>query len=74
MTLAVEFVMGEMVTRVADRVTDDIDQVDTEEENRSVTHIDYIHDQDIKKTKPGFVSKLQSTIEVIFTSLSKLNL
>ena len=72
MTLAVEFVMGEMVTRVADHVSDDIDQVETG--NRSVTHIDYIHDQDIKKTKPGFVSKLQSTIEVIFTTLSKLNL
>ena len=74
MTLAVEFVMGEMVTRVVDHVSDDIDQVETDTGNRSVTHIDYIHDQDIKKTKPGFVSKLQSTIEVIFTSLSKLNL
>ena len=69
MTLAVEFVMGELVTRV-----DDTEQADIiEDQNKSVTHIDYIHDKDIMKAKPGFVSKLQSTIEVFDPQLITSN-
>ena len=59
LALAMEFVMS----RPGDeRVEDDV--VSMEEENVSVTHIDYIHDEAGSEMEPRFIIKLQKTFEV----------
>ena len=61
MTLAVDF----LLTAVGGvRVDKDIEKINDGKE-KSITHMDYIHDEESEIHRPRFIVKLQKTFEVI---------
>ena len=62
MTLAMDFIMTGPGVMEADLEADIIQEVG--ENARTVTHIDYIRDDDGQVDRPRFILKLQKTIEV----------
>ena len=74
MTLAMDFIMtgpGVVEADLEDDLEDDIIQELREvERERSVTHIDYIRDDEGQPDRPRFIIKLQKTIEVQSTKYS----
>ena len=64
MTLAMDFIMTGPGVVEADLEDDIIQELREGERERSVTHIDYIRDDEGQPDRPRFIIKLQKTIEV----------
>ena len=64
MTLAMDFIMTGSGVMEADLEADIIQELREEKSERSVTHIDYIRDDEGQVDRPRFILKLQKTIEV----------
>ena len=64
MTLAMDFIMTGPGVVEADLEDDIIQELREVERERSVTHIDYIRDDEGQPDRPRFIIKLQKTIEV----------
>ncbi len=64
MTLAMDFIMTGSGVLEADLEADIIQELREEKSERSVTHIDYIRDDEGQVDRPRFILKLQKTIEV----------
>ena len=64
MTLAMDFIMTASGVMEADLEADNIQELREEKSERSVTHIDYIRDDEGQVDRPRFILKLQKTIEV----------
>ena len=64
MTLAMDFIMTGPGVMEADLEADIIQELEEEGSRRTVTHIDYIRDDEGQVDRPRFILKLQKTIEV----------